>query len=77
MRRLNWFIVVATFAASSIYAQDISGDWQGSLKAGPQDLRIILKTVGTVFRRDFLSPQVRQTHRKLVADFIVHLLQQR
>jgi hypothetical protein len=26
MRRLNWFIVVATFAASSIYAQDISGD---------------------------------------------------
>jgi hypothetical protein len=43
MRRLIWFIVVATFAASSSYAQDISGDWQGSLKAGPQDLRIILK----------------------------------
>ena len=47
MRRLNWFIVVATFAASSIYAQDISGDWQGSLKAGPQDLRIILKITRT------------------------------
>src|SRR2546427_2970896 len=43
MRRLIWFIVVATFAASSSYAQDISGDWQGSLKAGPQNLRIILK----------------------------------
>ena len=43
IRRLIWFIVVATFAVSSSYAQDISGDWQGSLKAGPQDLRIILK----------------------------------
>jgi hypothetical protein len=46
MRRLIWFIVVATFAASSSYAQDISGDWQGSLKAGPQDLRIILNHQG-------------------------------
>ena len=36
-----------------------------------------LHTFGAIFRRDFLSPQVRRTHRKLVADFIVHLLQQR
>ena len=35
-----------------------------------------LHTFGAIFRRDFLSPGVRRTHRKLVADFIVHLLTQ-
>ena len=34
-------------------------------------------TFGTIFHRDFLSPRVRRTHRKLVADFIVHLLRER
>jgi AcrR family transcriptional regulator len=36
-----------------------------------------LHTFGTIFRRDFLSPRVRRTHKKLVADFIVHLLRHR
>jgi AcrR family transcriptional regulator len=35
-----------------------------------------LHTFGTIFRRNFQSADVRKTHRKLVADFIVHLLQQ-
>jgi len=36
-----------------------------------------LHTFGVIFRRNFLSLQVRQTHKKLVADFIVHRLKQR
>jgi len=36
-----------------------------------------LHTFGTIFRRDFLSPSLRRTHRKLVADFIIHRLKQR
>ena len=36
-----------------------------------------LHTFGTIFRRDFLSPRLRSTHRKLVADFIIHRLKQR
>lgn len=33
-----------------------------------------LHTFGAIFRRDFLTPRVRKTHRKLVADFIAHIL---
>ena len=33
-----------------------------------------LHTFGRIFRRDFLSPKLRQSHRKLAADFIIHLL---
>jgi AcrR family transcriptional regulator len=33
-----------------------------------------LHTFGAIFRRDFLSPKVRDTHKRLVADFIVHHL---
>jgi AcrR family transcriptional regulator len=33
-----------------------------------------LHTFGTIFGRDLLSPGVRKTHKKLVADFIVHML---
>lgn len=32
----------ALLAGSAAYAQDISGDWQGTLKAGPTELRIQL-----------------------------------
>ena len=35
-----------------------------------------LHTFGAIFRRNFLSPGIRRTHKKLVADFIVHLLKQ-
>jgi AcrR family transcriptional regulator len=33
-----------------------------------------LHTFGAIFRRDFLSPSVKRTHRKMVADFVVHFL---
>jgi AcrR family transcriptional regulator len=33
-----------------------------------------LHTFGAIFRRDFLSPSVKKTHKKMVADFVVHLL---
>jgi AcrR family transcriptional regulator len=33
-----------------------------------------LSTFGTIFHRNFLSPAVRKAHRKLVSDFIVHVL---
>jgi AcrR family transcriptional regulator len=36
-----------------------------------------LHTFGTIFHRDFLSPSLLKTHRKLVADFIIHRLKQR
>jgi len=34
-----------------------------------------LHTFGTIFQRDFLDARVRRTHKKLVADFIIHCLQ--
>jgi hypothetical protein len=43
MKRLVTLISVAAIAASLSYAQDISGDWQGALKAGPRELRTILQ----------------------------------
>jgi len=33
-----------------------------------------LHTFGAIFRRDFGAPSVRRTHRKMVAEFIVHHL---
>jgi pimeloyl-ACP methyl ester carboxylesterase len=42
MSRVNRFIALAAFAASLIHAQDISGDWQGTLKSGSQEIRVIL-----------------------------------
>jgi len=33
-----------------------------------------LHTFGSIFGRDFLAPGVRRTHKRIVADFIVHLL---
>jgi AcrR family transcriptional regulator len=36
-----------------------------------------LHTFGAIFHRDFLSARLRRSHRKLVSDFIIHLLVQR
>jgi AcrR family transcriptional regulator len=36
-----------------------------------------LHTFGAIFRRDFLSPKLRASHRTLASDFIIHLLKQR
>ena len=43
MKRLSRFMALAAFAASLVFAQDISGDWQGTLNAGPRELRTILQ----------------------------------
>jgi hypothetical protein len=43
MTRLNRLVSVVAIAASLGYAQDISGDWQGTLKAGTRELRTILQ----------------------------------
>jgi pimeloyl-ACP methyl ester carboxylesterase len=43
MRSFNRFMALTAFAAILAYAQDISGDWQGTLKAGAQELRILLQ----------------------------------
>jgi pimeloyl-ACP methyl ester carboxylesterase len=36
-------MVLTAFPALLAYAQDISGDWQGTLKAGSQEIRIVLQ----------------------------------
>ena len=43
MRSFNRFLALSAFAALLGYAQDISGDWQGTLKASAQELRILLQ----------------------------------
>jgi pimeloyl-ACP methyl ester carboxylesterase len=43
MRSFNRFLALTAFTAWLACAQDISGDWQGTLKAGAQELRILLQ----------------------------------
>jgi uncharacterized protein (TIGR03435 family) len=38
-----WTIALAALPGSALQAQNITGAWQGTLKAGPQDLRIVIK----------------------------------
>lgn len=38
-----WWLGVLALAGSALYGQDISGNWQGILHAGPQDLRLIVE----------------------------------
>jgi hypothetical protein len=41
-RSAIWFGVLAMLFGATLSAQDIAGDWQGTLKAGPQELRVVL-----------------------------------
>ena len=41
-RNAIWVGALAMLFATTLPAQDIAGDWQGTLKAGPQELRLIL-----------------------------------
>lgn len=43
MRTFNRVVALMALTASLACAQDISGDWQGTLKAGAQELRILLQ----------------------------------
>jgi uncharacterized protein (TIGR03435 family) len=38
-----WIMALATFHGSALQAQNITGNWQGTLQAGQQKLRIIFK----------------------------------
>jgi hypothetical protein len=42
-RKMLWIGLLGPLFGSSLYAQDIAGDWQGTLKTGGPELRIILK----------------------------------
>jgi pimeloyl-ACP methyl ester carboxylesterase len=58
MRSFNRFLALTAFPALLACAQDISGDWQGTLKTGAQDLRILLqiaKADGGEWRATMLS----------------------
>jgi non-heme chloroperoxidase len=43
MRKLLWVSALVMMLASGVYAQDISGDWQGTMEQGGQRLRGILR----------------------------------
>jgi hypothetical protein len=45
MKRFTRFMALAAFTALHVFGQDVSGEWQGSLKAGPQELRVVLKVI--------------------------------
>jgi uncharacterized protein (TIGR03435 family) len=38
-----WIMALAALQASAIEAQNITGDWQGTLQAGPQKVRFVFK----------------------------------
>lgn len=42
MKRALITTLLTTLMVGAAYAQDITGDWQGTLKAGPADLRLVL-----------------------------------
>jgi uncharacterized protein (TIGR03435 family) len=44
MRKLIcWVIALAAFMGCALYAQQLPGTWQGTLKAGERELRIVMK----------------------------------
>ena len=43
MKNILWLGAIALLLASGAYAQDISGDWQGTIKQGDQQLRGLLR----------------------------------
>ncbi len=44
MKKLTlWMMALAALPASALQAQDISGNWQGTLQAGQQKVRIVFK----------------------------------
>ena len=43
MRLFRCYMALTAFTALLAYGQDISGDWQGTIKAGAQEIRILLQ----------------------------------
>jgi hypothetical protein len=42
MKKMMWIASIVCLAAGALGAQDIAGDWAGTLKAGPAELRLVL-----------------------------------
>jgi hypothetical protein len=42
-KSMLWMIAFATLSGSALQAQNVTGDWQGTLEAGPRKLRIVFK----------------------------------
>jgi hypothetical protein len=38
-----WIAAASLLLANLLYGQSLTGTWQGTLKPGPQDLRIVFK----------------------------------
>ena len=38
-----WMMALAALQGSALQAQNITGNWQGTLQAGPQKVRIVFK----------------------------------
>jgi hypothetical protein len=38
-----WLAIFGLLLGTSLYAQELAGDWQGTLQAGNQPLRLIIK----------------------------------
>jgi uncharacterized protein (TIGR03435 family) len=43
MRKSVMILALAALSAGALFAQNITGSWQGTLKAGPQELRMVVK----------------------------------
>lgn len=63
-----WLIVFAAFLGSSLEAQNITGNWQGTIDAGPQKIRVVFKIAqendkltATVYTVDRPSPPIATT----------------
>jgi uncharacterized protein (TIGR03435 family) len=69
MRTLTlWMMVLAAFPGSALEAQSISGNWQGTLQAGQQKIRIVFKIAlendkltATLYTVDRPSPPIATT----------------
>jgi uncharacterized protein (TIGR03435 family) len=69
MKKLTlWIMALATFHGSALQAQNITGNWQGTLQAGQQKLRIIFKIglendnlKATLYSIDQPSPPIAAT----------------
>jgi uncharacterized protein (TIGR03435 family) len=69
MKRLTlWIMALAALLGSALQAQNISGNWQGTLQAGPQKVRIVFKIAldddklkATLYTIDQPSPPIATT----------------
>jgi uncharacterized protein (TIGR03435 family) len=43
MKVMPWMIALAALPGSALQAQNIAGTWQGALRSGPQELRVVFK----------------------------------